>query len=229
MATELVGDPAWVRGLVSRDDDVRREALDRHRELVKAAVDARHWSNDVLRRAGHVWPTEPHLAAEMDQALASRRYHRGQTIFELVGSLWDDDPEVRERYAPFVLLYLVWEGRYPDDWRAPGNNLLSPWGRKESVLRSLARDGVPESIRPQMPDLITDVVRRRYRCKDWMYAGLVRHVADDRFHERVRALAEDGDPVVRLRAEFLRHVAAHPGVRVKRVSWRRWLDTTGKG
>ena len=224
MATEFVGDPSWVWGLASRDDAVRRQALQRHRALVEAAGQALNWSNDVWRRAGTPAPDEPHLAAEMDQARAAFRYHLGQTLFELTGSLHGDDPDLRERHAPFVLLYLAWEGRYPDDWRAPDNNLWSPWGRKESLLRAMGRDGVPESIRPQLTDLVTDVVRRRYRCKDWMYAGLVRHIADDGFHERMRGLSEDDDPVVRLRAEFLRHVAAHPEAPVKRVSWRRWLD-----
>ncbi len=228
MTTEFVGDPSWVWGLASRDDDVRRKALERHRALVEAAVRALHWSNDVWRRAGTPAPSEPHLAAEMDQARAAFRHHRGQTIFELTGSLHDDDPDLRERHAQFVLLYLVWEGRYPDDWRAPANNLWSPWGRKESLLRALGRDGVPEAIRSRMTDLITDVVRRPYRCKDWMYAVLVRHVADERFHERMRSLLEDDDPVVRLRAQFLLHVAAHPEVGVKRTSWRRWLDDPGR-
>ncbi|MFE9746373.1 hypothetical protein ACFYOT_15830 [Saccharothrix saharensis] len=222
MATEFVGDPAWVWGLASRDDDVRGRALARHRELVEHARQALRWSNDVWARAGSPAPDQPHLAAEMDQAQAAFRYHRGQTIFGLTASLWDDDHEVRERHAPFVLLYLAWEGRYPDDWRADDNNLWSAWGRKESLLRTLAADGVPSTIRPQMTDLITDVVRRRYRCKDWMYAGLVRHVADDRFHERMRGLLGDDDPVVRLRAEFLLHVAAHPEAKVKRTTWRRW-------
>ncbi|MCE6993327.1 hypothetical protein LZG04_00670 [Saccharothrix sp. S26] len=224
MATEFVGDPSWVWGLASRDDDVRAQALERHRALVERARQALHWSNDVWRRAGSPAPREPHLAAELDQAQAAFRYHLGQTIFELVGSLHDDDPELRERHAPFVLLYLVWEGRYPDDWRAPDNNLWSPWGRKESVLRALGERGVPEAIRPQLTDLLADVVRRPYRCKDWRYAGLVRHIADDRFHQRMHALLDDDDPVVRLRARFLLDVAAHPEAGVTRVRWQRWLD-----
>lgn len=223
MATEFVGDTSWVWGLASRDDDVRRSALERHRTMVEAAAGALHWSNDVWRRAGTPAPGEPHLAAEMDQARAAFRYHRGQTIFELADSLYGDDSDLRERHAPFVLLYLVWEGRYPDDWRASANNLWSPWSRKESLLHALAKDGVPRAIRPQVTDLITDVVRRRHRCKDWMYAGLVRHIADERFHERMRSLLEDDDPVVRLRAEFLLHVAAHPELRLRRTTWARWL------
>ncbi|WP_367131832.1 hypothetical protein [Saccharothrix sp. HUAS TT1] len=222
MASEFVGDPSWVRGLVSCDDNVRRNALERHRALIEGATSALRWSNDVWRRAGRPAPDEPHLSAEWDQATASHRYHVGQTIFGLVDSLWDDDSEVRERHAPFVLFYLVWEGRYPDDWRAPENNMWSAWGRKEVILRRMGEAGVPEAIRPQLTDLITDVVRRRHRCKDWMYAGLVRHLGE-RVRDRMRELLDDGDPLVRLRAEFLLHVAAHPGVKVSRKSWQRWL------
>lgn len=223
VATEFVGDPSWVWGLASRDDDVRREALARHQALIKAAADALRWSNDVWARAGTPAPSEPHLAAEMDQARAAFRYHHGQTIMELTASAWGEDQELRDRHAPFVLLYLVWEGRYPDEWGAPASRLWSAWGRKASLLRALARGGVPETIRPRMTDLLTDVLRRRYRCKDWMYARLVRHIADDRFHERMRSLLADDDPNVRLRAEFLLHVAEHPQRQVRRTTWGRWL------
>lgn len=223
MASRFVGDPSWVLGLASPDDDVRHRALARHQALIEGATRALYWSNDVWARAGTPVPSVPHLAAEMDQARAAFDHHRGRTIFALVDSLYDDDREVRERYAPFVLFYLRWEGQYPDDWRAEANNMWSAWGRKESVLRALDEDGVPEAIRPGMTDLLTDVVRRRHRCKDWVYAGLVRHVADERFHERMRSLMEDDDPVVRLRAEFLLHMARQPKPRVRRTTWRQWL------
>jgi hypothetical protein len=213
---------------VSRDDGIRRNALERHRSSIEEAFDGLRRMNDIRARTGSFAPAEPHLAAEMDQARAAFRYNGNQTLFGLLDSLWDDDQEVRERYAPFVLLYLVWEGRCPDDWREPANNMWSAWGRKESVLHALAKRGVPAAIRPQVTDLVVDVVRRRYRCKDWMYAGLVRHVGDEWFHERVRGLLLDDEPVVRQRAEFLLHVAAHAEVRVTRKSWRWWLDSVGE-
>ncbi|WP_053723333.1 hypothetical protein [Saccharothrix sp. NRRL B-16348] len=220
---EFVGDPSWVWGLVSSDDAVRRQALARHQASIKAAAEALRWSNDVWARAGTPAPSEPHLAAEMDQARAAFRHHYGQTIMELTAPVWGDDRELRDRHAPFVLLYLDWEGRYPDDWGAPASRLWSAWGRKAVLLRALDKRGVPEAIRPGMTDLVADVVRRRYRCKDWLYARLVRHIADDRFDERMRALLVDDDPDVRLRAEFLLHVAAHPKPYVRQTTWGRWL------
>ncbi len=227
VTSEFAGDPSWVFGLASADDRVRARALTRHRRVVALALDAIHWSNRVWARAGTPAPAEPHLAAEMDQARSAFRHHHGQTVFALADRLWDEDPRVRERHAPFALLYLVWERRHPDDWRAPASNLWSPWGRKELVLRRLAGHGVPQAIRPQLTDLLTDVLRGPYRCKDWWYARLVHRIRDDRFDERMRGLLTDDNPLVRLRAEFLRHVADHPEPRVTRATWHRWLADTG--
>ncbi|WP_033442019.1 hypothetical protein [Saccharothrix sp. NRRL B-16314] len=228
MAADSVEDPSWVWDLVARDEDVRRRALARHQASVKAAADALRWSNDVWARAGTPAPAEPRLAAEMDRARAAFRRHYGRTVMELTSPVWGADRELRERHAPFVLLYLDWEGRYPDDWGARASYLWSPWGRKQVLLRALEKGGVPETIRPRMTDLVTDVLRRPYRCKDWLYARLVRHIADDRFRERMRSLSEDPDPVVRRRAEFLLHVAEHPQPKVRQTTWGRWLDSAGE-
>jgi hypothetical protein len=56
-----------------------------------------------------------------------------------------------------------------------------------------------------------------------MYAPLVRHIRDDAVVGRLDALREADDPLVRLRAQFVRQVATRPERRVKRVSWQRWL------
>ncbi|MBB5867019.1 hypothetical protein F4553_000398 [Allocatelliglobosispora scoriae] len=82
---------------------------------------------------------------------------------------------------------------------------------------------MPEEIRPQIVDLIIAALQRTYRCKDWLFARLVRHVADEQFTDRIEALSDADDPVVRLRAQFILHVARHPEQRVRYVSWRRWL------
>ena len=219
----FIGDPSWVFDLVSADDRVRGRALSRHQSLIAAAMAAIHWSNRVWAQAGTPAPTEPRLAAEMAQARATHRHYLGQTIFGLTAGLWDRNPAVREQHAQFALLYLVWERRHPADWRAQASNAWSPWGRKQSVLRELARNGVPATIRPQMADLIADLVRLPYRCKDWLYAPLTRQVRTD----GMRLLLTASDPMVRVRAEFLLHVAGTPDLNVTRHTFARWLANGG--
>ena len=100
-------------------------------------------------------------------------------------------------------------------------------GTKEVLLRRLDRVGVPEPVRPQICDLIVSALERPYRCKDWMYAPLVRHVldADTPFVSRIERLLDAEDPLVRLCAQFILYVARHPQQAVKRVSWQRWISS----
>jgi hypothetical protein len=213
--------------LVADDDVVRGRALARHRALVAASTEALHWSNRVWMQAGTPAPEEPHLAAEMDQARAAERWHRDQTIFGYLHVFLAADPgdcAVRTVFWPFAALYLRWETRYPLEWRAPESNLWSPWARKEGLLRHLGRHGVPEEFRREAADLVVTAIGRPYRCKDWRYAMLVRHVADRRFGAAVTALAGADDPLVRLRARFVLDLAGDPERPLTRKTWRRWLD-----
>ncbi|WP_157528058.1 hypothetical protein [Nocardia sp. NRRL S-836] len=206
--------------LIAHDDRVRHRALERHRQLVARSLDALHWSNRVWAQAGTPAPREPHLAAEMDRARADHRRHRDQTIFGYVDAFLETRGEA---YWPFVVLYLRWEARHPEEWRSRDANLWSPWGRKEVVLGELGRRGMPDEMRPDAVDLIIDAVQRPYRCKDWKYALLVRHVAGTEFHARITALADGQDPVVQLRARFIIDLAKHPEVRITQKTWHRWL------
>lgn len=212
---------SWVFDLVAADDVVRHRALERHRDLLAAAAEALTWSNRIWAQAGTPAPAEPHLAAEMDQARADFRWHRERTILGPIGAYGDE----QQLYAPYLVLFLQWETDYPGEWKAPGTWMWSPWTTKEVILRRLDRGGVPERIRPRIGDLILAAVQRPYRCKDWMYAPLVRHVLDTPLGSRIEALGEAEDPLVRLRAQFLLHVAAHPEHPVRRASWRRWLSS----
>ncbi|MDX8034214.1 hypothetical protein SK803_28695 [Lentzea sp. BCCO 10_0856] len=218
---------AWVFDLIARDDLVRQRALRRHQELVARSLNALHWSNRVWMQAGTPAPQQPHLAAEMDQARADQRRHRGQTIFGYLDAFLDADPRdtaTRAVYWPFVVPYLKWETRYPDEWRSPNSNLWSPWTRKEVVLGELGRRGVPEEMRPNAADLIITAIQRPYRCKDWMYALMVPHVADTEFHDRVTALTRAHDPFAQLRAQFIIDLVRHPERKITRKTWRRWLQ-----
>jgi hypothetical protein len=225
---KLPGDHSWVFDLIAPDDVVRHRALTRHQALLTAASEALRWSNRVWAQAGTPAPTEPHLAAEMDQARADLRWRLQQTILGPIGAYCDSDhtdSAARPLYAPYVVLYLQWEADYPQEWRAAGSWMWSPWGTKEALLRRLDRGGVSEQVRQQIGDLIVAAVERPYRCKDWMYARLVRHVLDRPFVSKVEALLDAEDPLVRLRAQFILHVARNPQRGIKRVSWRRWLTS----
>jgi hypothetical protein len=103
--------------------------------------------------------------------------------------------------------------------------MWSPWGTKEDLLRALGRNGVPEEVRPQVTDLIVAALQRPYRCKDWGYARLVRHVSDAQFISRIETLLDADDPLIRLRAQFILHVVEHPAHNITRMSWERWLRT----
>lgn len=217
----------WVFDLIAPDDRVRGRALARHRALVAGSLAGLHWVNRVWRQAGTFAPREAHMSAEMDQALAHHRRHSDQTIFGHLDAFLDLNPQdsaVRTVYWPFVALYLRWETRYPDEWRAKDSNLWSPWGRKEVILRRLSRDGLPDETRRDAADLIITAIQQPYRCKDWMYALLIRHVADAQFNDRVTALARTDQPLVRLRARFVLDLVDHPERTITRTTFRRWLE-----
>ncbi|MBB5867018.1 hypothetical protein F4553_000397 [Allocatelliglobosispora scoriae] len=117
----------WTYDLISPDEAVRRRALARHQALLAAAAEALHWSNRVWAQAGTPAPAEPHLAAEMDQARADRRWHEGQTIFGAHDAFFDrwTGPAYPLPYAPYVALYLRWEMEHPDEWGARESNRWS--------------------------------------------------------------------------------------------------------
>jgi hypothetical protein len=196
---------SWAFDLVAADDAVRHGALHRHQSLLAAASEA-------LSRYNALWP---HRTPEMDREWAEFRRLRAQTVFGPVGEFVESRTQAR-----FAVLYLRWEAAYPGEWGAPGSWMWSPWTTKEIVLRTLMRGGVPAEVRSPVTDLIVEALRRPYRCKDWMYAGLVRHVADPPFLSRIEALRNDGDR----RAQFLLDVAANPARPVKRTTWQRWLE-----
>ena len=229
MLADLPGDHSWVLDLVAPDDGVRHRALARHQALLAAASDALDWSNEILARGG-IPVSEPHLTAELDQARADLDWHRQQTVFGPIEAFYDsvyDNPAAREQYAPYVALYLRWEAAYPQEWGAAESWMWSPWSTKAGLLRRLDCDGVPEAVRSQVADLIVAALQRPYRCKDWMYAQLVRQVLDPPFAGRVRALRTAEDPLTCLRAQFIVHVAEHPDRPVRRNSWQRWLAADG--
>ena len=196
---------AWAFDLVDPDDGRRHAALDRHRALLEAASAALCRMNEIWARTGSFAPADRPSAAAMDQAHAEFRANRDGTLFGPISA----------RDARYAVLFLRWEARYPDEWRAASPWTWSHWGTKEGLLRWFATAGVPGAVRADVAELILDALRRPYRCKDWRYAALLRHVADPSLLDRIRLLA-GGDR----RARFLLHVAAHPGERITMNSYR---------
>jgi hypothetical protein len=197
---ELVGPDVdeWMFDLIARDDLVRGHALTRHQALVASdPITSSHWPNG------------------------------DRTIFAYLDAFFYAPIQaraLRPAYWPFVMLYLWRETRYPDEWRSRDSHPWSPWTRKEVVLRQLGRHGMPEEVKPDAAALLLAAVQRPYRCKDWMYALMVRHVTDAEFHDRVTALADTHDALVHLRARFILDLLGHPERTITRTTWRRWLE-----
>ncbi|MEU1841350.1 hypothetical protein [Micromonospora chersina] len=230
MFAEARGDYSWLFDLVAADPVVRHRALARHQAILAAASDALDRSNALWAAHYRSRSSQTRLGVALDQARADFRWHQEQTIygpFHAFRDAADGDDAARARWAPFAVLYLRWEAEYPDEWAAPESWMWSRWGTKEALLRRLDRGVLPEGIQPQIAELILAAVGRPYRCKDWAYACLVHHLDDPLFFHAVEMLACADDPSVRLRAQFVLHVAAHPEQRITRTSWRRWLNPTG--
>ncbi|MGC4791233.1 hypothetical protein ACLQ22_25800 [Micromonospora sp. DT178] len=227
VSAEPRGDYSWLFDLVAVDPVRRHHALARHQALLAAASDALHRSNGLWAAHYRSRSGQARLAARLDQARADFRWHQEQTIYgplDAFRDASDDDRAARARWAPIVALYLRWETEYPDEWGAPESWMWSRWGTKEVLLRRLDRGGLPEAVKPQVAELILAALRRPYRCKDWLYASLVRHLHDSLFLHAVEMLTSADDPLVQLRAQFVLHVATHPERTPTRTSWRRWLE-----
>jgi hypothetical protein len=179
---------------------VRGRALARHRDLIAR-------SEEALHRGNWHWSTTGYRDMPAASRAAYDEMHALQnaTIFGMT-----DVPE-------FAALYLRWEIDFPHDWGAAETNTWSPWSRKEGLLRRFGGDGVPDEIKVPIAGLLDAVLRRPYRCKDWIYAQLARHVD---YVGRLEALRHEQP----LRAEFVRHVIDNPQVRITHKTWARWLD-----
>ncbi|MEU8217221.1 hypothetical protein AB0C47_15745 [Micromonospora taraxaci] len=230
MSAEPRGDYSWLFDLVATDPVIRHLALARHQAWLAAANGALHRSNALWAAHYRSRSSQTRLGAALDQASADFRWHQEQTIYGPLHAFRDaadGDDATRALWAPFAALSLRWEAEYPDEWGAPESWMWSRWGTKEAVLRRFDRAGCPEDIRPEIAELILAALRRPYRCKDWMYACLVRHLDDPLFFHGVEMLASADDPSVRLRAQFVLQVATHREQRTTRTSWRRWLKAAG--
>ncbi|MGN9914453.1 hypothetical protein ACTMTJ_43665 [Phytohabitans sp. LJ34] len=228
MHPELSGDRSWLFDLVCEDEHRRAAVLTRHRESLEAAGAALHRLNAARARAGSWAPEQAHLSAEMDQARAAMGWNLDQTLCGPVAAFTGLHPSgsvAHVVYAPFAVLFLRWEARYPVEWREPGSWWHSPWTTKAAVLERFAAEGVPDEVLTDLTGLVAAAVRRPYRCKDWHYAGLVRHIPDALLRGTLAPMVDAVDPLTRLRVQFLVDLLDDPGQRVTRRTWRRWLAT----
>ena len=222
------GDRSWLFDLVCEDERRRVAALARHRESLEAAGAALDRLNEVWARAGSWVPEQADLSAEMDQARAAVDWHLDQTLCGPVAAFVGLQPSgsvTHVLYAPFAVLFLRWEAWYPVEWREPDSWWRSPWTTKAAVLARFAAEGVPDGVLTDLTELVAAAVRRPYRCKDWLYAGLVRHIPDAVLRRTLAPMVDAVDPLTRFRVQFLADLSDDPGRRVTRRSWRRWLAT----
>jgi hypothetical protein len=198
----LPDDQPWVFDLVSPDQARRAAALARHEALLAEAMQSRQRADDIWARQGWNRAAQNTVRRRLDL-----------TLDGLISAFRQaEDPAVRAHYAPYAVLYLRWEERFLPELRTSW--ICSPWTTKEVVLRDFTRGGVPAEQESDVAELIVAALRRPYRCKDWMYAGLLRHVAPPA--ERIAELDEE-------RAGFVRHVLAHPELTITRFTYPRWL------
>jgi len=204
----------WYFDLIDEDPRRRVSALARHRQLLEESVAP-------MRGGKYTRAT----AAERDQAAAACSAARRQTLFGPLDAFshWGADLAARERYMPYALLFLQWEARYPEEWREAGTWTWSPWSVKETLLKQLIQHGVPPEYHGDVAVLVIAAVGRSYRCKDWMYAAVARHVADPALRDKLIAAAGTAESLASLRCRFLLHVLDAPGLAVRYQTWHRWL------
>jgi len=215
----------WVFDLIAEDDASRKAALGRHRALLEEFSAAQQRTNRFLTEAAMPVPGRLHVATEFDRAFAAQQAVKIKTLFGPLAAFFEaESAPVRAVYAPYALLFLQWERRYPDEWREAGTWTSSPWTPKELSLARLARDGVPAAHSDEVARLVIAAVEGPYRCKDWRYAPLARRVDGQDLRGRLGALAEHTNPLTRLRVQFLVHLLDNPSQRITRKTWRRWLQ-----
>jgi hypothetical protein len=207
----------WAFDLVSPDPVRRARARGRHAETLAACQTAQERINELWRRTGTLSPTEPGLAAEMDQRVSASQdasqYLLSQPISDFV-----DRREVAT--LPYALLLLEWEARYPEEWPRW-------WGTKKKVLRAFCQ--VPEyspEVRARLTALMVLAVCREHRCEDGGYARLGRYLADDDLTGYLWTIGETASrDAIRRRAAFVVYLIREPHVPATRASWATWLRT----
>ncbi|MEV2256200.1 hypothetical protein AB0I94_37535 [Streptomyces sp. NPDC050147] len=200
----------WAYGLIASDPAERAEALRR------LAVAERN-TQDAWDRFTKTWRRRFSLG----RMAASRNYEKVRR-YSLPDGLWDrpaGSDIVTWPGLPYVLLFLEWEARYPQEW----TRHAKAWGAKESLLRDVAVAHHDETVRTKLVDLIEIVVQRPYRCKDREYVRVARAVDSDDLRGRLETAARSDNPWARRHAGYVLWLLDHPEVPNTRHVWRIWL------
>lgn len=234
MDLDVPADADYVFDLISPDPERRRLALARDAALAEDFREALAGYDELWGMAK--WsPGDPGLQAAMDQtraamsAAADRTLHGIALLF--IRAYSEGGPADHDRLAPYAVLFLRWENAYPEQWRIPRAS-GSPWGLKKYVLRRFIQAGVPAAVKDDVLQLLIQAVAREHRCEDRGFAELARVLDGPCLRVALQQAETNTDPLVRLRAQYVRWVVEHPGEPVTTAGWRRWLasdDEAGTG
>jgi hypothetical protein len=206
---------SWAFGLIDGDPQLRARACQRL-EL------ARRQRSEALTAFNHVWMVQEHSHWTPAVALANEKYLSARAEI-LPDALWGNVSGGGLRY---VLLYLEWEARYPDEWMAHGKS----WGTKQRQLRELTGSAgtLPEWAQDKLIELLGLVVPRAQRLGDGEYARLARVLPPARVRAELAPMAESDDFTVRSRAGYLLWLLDDPELpHPKTAQWQRWAARAG--
>jgi hypothetical protein len=225
-------DADYVFDLISPDSERRGLALARDAALDEDFRRALSRYNELWFKAGRTpRPKDAALIAAMDQTRAAMSAAHERTLHGIVGAFIharsEGGPDAHERLAPYAVLFLKWENAYPDRWRAPRVSSGTPWGLKKRVLGRFCQAGVPAKVRSDVIGLILRAVEREHRCEDGGFAALARAVDGGELRNALAKAERSHDPLVRLRAQYVRWIVNHPTAPVTTAGWRRWLASDG--
>lgn len=207
----------WAFDLVSADPQLREAALHRHAVVQRRHAEAQRRVAELCHSAGTPWPTEPHVAADMDQRLSAAS-DAGQYL--LLGTVAEWTRTGEDRLLPYALLYLEWEAGYPQEW-------AKDWRLKAKVLRCFARMPThPAWLADRLRALVVSSVLTTRGCENRWYAQLARAVRNPGLRARLREIeAAAESPEARVKAQYLGHVLDHPELPATVSTWRDWLKT----
>lgn len=210
--------------LVSRDPRRRDAALACHVRS-RAELDRTFRAmNAVWREAGQsLSPTDPVLAVSMGAARAAHAAAVANTLHGVVGKFcarWAGDADDYRRLAPYAVLFLEWEARFPQQWRSAGP--WSPWGLKKRVLRQLADMDVPQPQVVALTELTLGAVNRSHRCEDLGYVLVARSLGGPVLRAGIDAAVRSPEPEVQRRAGYVRWAMDNVEAPVTLASWRDW-------
>lgn len=128
--------------------------------------------------------------------------------------------------APYAVLFLQWELRFPAEWRDSWP--YSPWSSKRGILSTFRTYGPTPETAAALEDLLLATVSRAQRCQDCWYIHLARRIDNTTLRTRLTAAAEADDERTRLRARFVLWALDHPQAHVGAAAWRHWLRSEGR-